>query len=135
MAGSLSDIKKGLAEALANVPGLRVAEQIPEQINPPVAVISRSAVDYTQAMSGGLTEWTMEIELIAERMAEQHSQRTIDGWLSWDGPSSVRKAIEADRTLSGNVQTCIVTGAQTLHSLSVGDADYLGVTMSVTIYA
>lgn len=135
MAGLLSDIKKGLSDALANVPGLRVAEQIPEQINPPVAVISRSAVDYTQAMSGGLTEWTMQVELIAGRMAEQHSQRVIDGWLSWDGQTSVRKAIEADRTLGGNAETCIVTGAQTLHSLSVGDAEYLGVTMNVTIYA
>lgn len=135
MAGLLSEIKRGLAEALANVPGLRVAEQIPEQINPPVAVISRSSVDYTQAMSGGLTEWTMEIELIAGRMAEQASQRTIDGWLSWDGAMSVRKAIEADRTLGGNAQSCIVTRADALHSISVGDADYLGVTMTVTIYA
>jgi hypothetical protein len=135
MAGNLSDIRKGLLGQLALVRGLRVSEHVPEQINPPAAIITRAEVDYTQNMSGGLTEWSMQVQLIAGRMADQQSQRQIDAWLSWDGDQSVRQALEADRTLGGNCQTSRVTGADALVSIQVGDSDYVGVTLSVTVWA
>lgn len=135
MAGTLSSLRSGLKDRLATIPGLRVAEQIPEQINPPVAVITRQSVEYHGAMSGGSSEWSMQVQLIAGRMAEQQSQRLIDEWLSWSGTKSVRAAIEADRTLGGAAHTCKVTSADALTTVQVGDAEYLGVTLNVTVYA
>jgi hypothetical protein len=135
MAGSLSDIRTGLAGQLAQVRGLRVLEHVPEQINPPAAVITRAEVDYTQNMAGGLTEWSMQVQLVAGRMADQQSQRQIDAWLSWDGAQSVRAAIEADRTLGGNCQTSRVATADALASIQVGDSEYIGVVLSVTVWA
>jgi hypothetical protein len=135
MAGSLSDIKQGLADRLKTVPGLRVAAQIPEQVNPPMAVVTRASVNYHLDMRGGLTEWTMQVQLLAGRMADQQAQRTIDGWLSYDGRSSIRAAIEADGTLGGAAQTSIVTDADALTSIQVGDSEYLGVVFNVTVYA
>jgi hypothetical protein len=135
MAGNLSDIRKGLVGQLALVRGLRVSEHVPEQVNPPAAIITRAEVDYTQNMSGGLTEWSMQVQLIAGRMADQQSQRQIDAWLSWDGDQSVRQAIEADRTLGGNCQTSRVTSADALSSIQVGDSEYIGVTIAVTVWA
>jgi hypothetical protein len=135
MAGNLSDIRKGLLGQLSLVRGLRVSEHVPEQINPPAAIITKAEVDYTQNMSGGLTEWSMQVQLIAGRMADQQSQRQIDAWLSWDGDQSVRQAIEADRTLGGNCQTSRVTSADALSSVQVGDSEYIGVTVAVTVWA
>lgn len=135
MAGSLSELKAGLGERLATIPKLRVAQQIPEQINPPIAVISRSTVTYHRDMGGGTTQWEMQVQLIAGRMADRAAQRTIDEWLSWDGPKSVRAAIEADGTLGGVALTTIVTEADALASFQIGDSEYLGVTVSVTVYA
>jgi len=135
MAGNLSDIRKGLSGQLSLVRGLRVSEHVPEQLNPPAAVITRAEVDYTQAMSGGLTMWSMQVQLVAGRMADQQSQRQIDAWLSWDGDQSVRQAIEADRTLGGNCQTSRVTTAEALTTLQVGDSEYISVTVNVTVYA
>ena len=135
MAGNLSDIRKGLAGQLASVRGLRVSEMVPEQINPPAAIITRATVDYSLNAAGGLTEWDMQVQLVAGRMADQQSQRQIDAWLSWDGAQSVRAALEADRTLGGNCQTSRVTGADALVSIQVGDSDYVGVTLSVTVWA
>jgi hypothetical protein len=135
MAGNLSDIRKGLSGQLALVRGLRVSEMVPEQINPPAAIITRASVDYSLNAAGGLTEWDMQVQLVAGRMADQQSQRQIDAWLSWDGDQSVRQALEADRTLGGNCQTSRVTGADALVSIQVGDSDYVGVTLSVTVWA
>jgi Rod binding domain-containing protein len=124
MAGNLSDIRKGLAGQLAQVRGLRVSEQVPEQINPP-------AVN----ANGGLTEWEMQVQLVAGRMADQQSQRQIDEWLSWDGPQSVRAAIESDRTLGGGCQTSRVASADALSTIQIGDSEYIGVTLNVTVWA
>jgi len=135
MAGTLSQIRRGLAQQIALVPGLRVSEQLPEQINPPVAIITRASVDYQKAMAGGLTEWGMEVRLISGRMAEQSAQRQIDAWLSWDGEQSLRRAIEADPTLGGAAETCVVTRCDALSSMQIGDADYLTVTLFLTVWA
>jgi len=135
MAGSLSDIKKGLADRLKTVPKLRVSAQIPEQVNPPSAVISRASVNYHRDMAGGTTEWTMQVQLIAGRMADQQAQRTIDAWLAWDGDRSVRRAIEADGTLGGAALDTIVTDADALATFQIGDSEYIGVTLNVTVWA
>jgi hypothetical protein len=135
VAGNLSDLKQGLADRLATVPRLRVSPQIPEQVNPPVAVVSRAQVNYHRDMAGGTTEWTMQVQLIAGRMAERQSQRTIDAWLSWDGPKSVRQAIEADGTLGGVALDTVVTDADALTTFQIGDSEYIGVTMNVTVWA
>jgi hypothetical protein len=135
VAGNLSDLKQGLADRLATVPRLRVSPQIPEQVNPPVAVVSRARVDYHRDMAGGTTEWTMQVQLIAGRMADRQSQRTIDAWLSWDGPKSVRAAIEADGTLGGVALDTVVTDADALTTFQIGDSEYIGVTMNVTVWA
>jgi hypothetical protein len=135
VAGNLSDLKQGLADRLATVPRLRVSPQIPEQVNPPVAVVSRARVDYHRDMAGGTTEWTMQVQLIAGRMADRQSQRTIDAWLSWDGPTSVRRAIEADGTLGGVALDTVVTDADALTTFQIGDSEYIGVTMNVTVWA
>jgi len=135
VAGNLSDLKQGLADRLATVPRLRVSPQIPEQVNPPVAVVSRARVDYHRDMAGGTTEWSMQVQLIAGRMADRQSQRTIDAWLSWDGPASVRRAIEADGTLGGVALDTVVTDADALTTFQIGDSEYIGVTMNVTVWA
>lgn len=135
MAGNLSDIRKGLADQLGLVRGLRVSEMVPEQINPPAAVVTRASVDYSLNAGGGLSEWDMQVQLVAGRMADQQSQRQIDAWLSWDGPQSVRAVLEADRTLGGNCQTLRVTTADALVSIQIGDSEYIGVTLNVTVWA
>lgn len=135
MAGVLSDIKKGLADRLATVPNLRVSMQIPEQVNPPMAVITRSAVTYHQDMRRGLTRWDMQVQCLAGRMAEQQAQRVIDGWLSEEGKSSIPLAIEADGTLGGAAHDAVVTDAESLTSIQVGDSEYLGVIFNVVVYA
>jgi hypothetical protein len=135
MAGVLSEIKKGLADRLSTVPNLRVATQIPEQINPPMAVITRANVTYHQDMGRGLTRWDMQVQCLAGRMAEQQAQRTIDGWLSEQGRNSIPAAIEGDGTLGGAAHDTVVTDAESLTAIQVGDSEYLAVTFNVIVYA
>jgi hypothetical protein len=135
MAGTGTDIQNALAVALATIPGLRVADHLPEQVAPPMAVIQLQSVTYHRAMRGGLSEWRYVISLIAGRMGDRAAQRQMDGWLSYGGAQSVRAAIEADQTLDGNASTLIVDEMVSVRPLSTGDAAYTTCEFNITVHA
>jgi hypothetical protein len=119
MAGNAADLHDAIARALATVPGLRVADHLPEAVTPPMAVIQIQSVTYHRAMQGGLSEWKYVISLVAGRMGDRAAQRTLDSWMSWDGAQSVRAAIEADRTLDGECSTLIIEDMITIRPLQL----------------
>lgn len=135
MAGSSLDIQRGLGYALAAVPGLRVADHLPEQVNPPMAVISLQSVTYHRAMSGGLSAWEFVISAVGGRMGDRAAQLQLDGWMSYDGDQSIRAAIEDDRTLGGACSTLLVADMVAVRPLALGDAAYLTCEFNVTVHA
>jgi hypothetical protein len=135
MAGSALDIQDGLALALGAIPDLRVADHLPEQLNPPVAVIQVQSVTYHRAMRGGLSTWEYVVSVIAGRMGERSAQRTLDQWMSYDGPWSVRQALEADQTLAGVCSTVKVNDMLAVRPVSLGDATYLSCEFNVYVNA
>lgn len=135
MAGSASSIQAALGVRLATISGLRVADHLPEQINPPMAVVQLQSVTYHRAMKGGLSEWQFTISLIAGRMGDRPAQRQLDSWMRWDGSQSVRAAIEADTTLAGACSTLKVVDMIAVRPLSLGDAAYLTCEFNVIVHA
>lgn len=135
MAGTASSIHSGLRTRLATITGLRVADHLPEQIQPPMAVIQLQTVAYHRAMRGGLSAWEFVVSLVAGRMGERSSQVQLDGWISYDGSTSVRAAIEGDPTLGGACSTLTVGEMITVRPLSLGDASYLTCEFTVTVHA
>jgi len=135
MAGTLSEIRSGLGDALRAIPGVMVAEHIPEQITPPLAVVMLNRVDFHRAMRGGDTPWQFIVVLLAGRMGEKTGQMRLDDYLSWDGTQSVRAALEADQSLGGAADTCTVQAARAIQPFQVGDAAYFGVEFEVEVHA
>ena len=135
MAGTASELHAGLAAALAEIPGLRVADHVSENLNPPQAVVQLDQVTYHRAMGGGLSEWRFVVVMVAGRMGDRTGQLTIDGWLSWDGDQSVRAAIEADPTLGGVAHTTKVAQSLAIRPLSIGELTYLTVELNVDVTA
>jgi hypothetical protein len=135
MAGNAANLHDAIATALATVPGLRVADHLPEAVSPPMAVIQIQSVTYHRAMKGGSSEWKYVISVVAGRMGERSAQITLDGWMSWDGSQSIRAAIESDRTLGGNCSTLIIEDMITIRPLSIGDASYLTCEFNLSIHA
>jgi hypothetical protein len=135
MGGTASSIQEALGLQLGMIQGLRVADHLPEQVNPPMAVIQMQSVTYHRAMAGGLSEWEFTVSLVAGRMGDRVAQRYLDGWMSYDGNQSVREAIEADKTLGGNCSTIKVGDMIAVRPLSLGDASYLTCEFNVTVHA
>ena len=130
---SIALIRAGLGKNLATIRGLRVAETIPDQVNPPIAVVSLTTVSYDGALQGGLTTYTFMVTVIVGRISERTAQRTLDAYIS-PGVGSIKTAIESERSLGGSAFDCRVEGLTSYGSVTIGDVNYLAADFTVTVY-
>jgi hypothetical protein len=131
---SISQIRTRLATNLATISGLRTAAEIPDLPNPPVAVVSLNSVTYDGAYAKGLTTYNLSITVIVGRVAEREAQRKLDAYIS-TGASSIKSAVESDKTLGGYAYDCRVVSMDSVGSLTVSDTTYLAADFTVTVIA
>jgi hypothetical protein len=132
---SITDIRTGLATALAAVPGRRTTTETPDTISPPVAIINVANVNYDKAGSRGLDEYNFVITCVVGRVGERTAQRLLDSYVTPAGTSSVKLAIELDRTLGGRCDSLRVTDMRNYGSIVIGEVTYLAAEFNVVIYA
>jgi hypothetical protein len=131
---SISLIRQGLATNLATIPGLRAVAEVPDLPNPPIAIVALNSVTYDRAYANGMTGYSFTVTVIVGRVAEREAQRRLDSYIS-TGSSSVKYAIESDKTLGGNAYDCRVVSMDSVGSLTISDNTYLAADFSVTVIA
>jgi hypothetical protein len=135
MAATVSQVASGLKTRLATISGLRTFSYQPEQLNPPVAFPVIEAVRYHGTMGGGGVEMDFSVVIVVGRYLDRVANDQLDGYLSYSGATSLRAAIEGDKTLGGVAETLVVPSGTQVSSLAVADAEYLQVSCAVTVYA
>lgn len=129
-----SAVRQGLATALDTITGLRSFDYVPDGISPPAAVVEPLEVTYHEAnVSTGLNYYRAYILVIVGRMSDRSSQDRIDAYLNNTGASSIRAAIESDRTLGGACSTLQVVEALP-RSVVVSGIDMAAYRFEVDIY-
>jgi hypothetical protein len=93
------------------------------------------SITYNGAMRGGLVTHIFNVSVVVGRSAERTAQTALDGFLSYEGATSVRAALEADRTLGGVVSNLLVESASNISTLDGNDTTYLMVDFRVVVYA
>jgi hypothetical protein len=131
---SISQIRTRLATNLATISGLRTAAEIPDLPNPPIAVVSLNSVTYDGAYAKGMTTYNFSITVIVGRVAEREAQRKLDAYIS-TGASSIKSAVESDKTLGGYAYDCRVVSMDSVGSLTVSDTTYLAADFTVAVIA
>mgnify|MGYP001384175232 CR=1 FL=1 len=132
---TIANIRTGLAANMGTISGLRTSAEIPDSPNPPIAVVVLDTIDYHQAMQNGLTRYNFTVTVIVGRAAEREMQRKLDAYCAVTGSQSVKAAIESNRTLSGEVYDLVVTGANSIGSVTINDQTYLAAEFTVTVFA
>jgi len=132
---SMSSLRTGLANRLATISGLRSSATIPDNPQPPIAVVMPSRITYDQAFGRGSDEYEFTILVIVGRVVDRTSQTNLDAYCASSGSASVKAAIEGDTTLGGVAEDCRVTAMTSQGSLSIGDVTYHTAEFSVTVIA
>lgn len=128
-------MREGIAANLATIPGLRTSAFIPDNPTPPIAVVAPSRVEFDNAMHRGMDSLTFDVTVIAVRSSERSAQRVLDSYCDSAGPTSVKAAIQTDRTLGGAAFDCRVTEMSGYGPLLVGEVSYLSATFTVVVIA
>jgi hypothetical protein len=131
---SITLIRTALATNIGTITGLRTAAEIPDNPNPPIAVVSLTSVDYDGAFDRGLTRYNFTVTVVVGRVAEREAQRRLDAYIS-TGSSSVKYALESDKTLGGNAYDCRVVTMNSVGSLLLNDNTYLAADFTVAVIA
>jgi hypothetical protein len=133
---NVSDLRTGIASNLATITGLRTAATVPDQINPPIAVVMPTSITYDTAFarSGG-DEYEFSVMVIVGRVDERMAQNKLDAYCSGSGAQSIKAAIQSNRTLGGKAFDCRVTSLRSYNQISVADVTYLAAEFAVQVYA
>lgn len=129
---TISQIRDGLAARLATIPGLRVHDTVPGQINPPAAVVRRRQTRYDITLDGA-DDYTMVVTVFVQASNDRTAQDAIDAYIDASGASSVVAAIHVDPTLGGVVDFARVVSAEEDGLTEFAQIEYLAVTFVVEI--
>lgn len=131
----ITSLRDGIATNLATISGLRTSAEMPDNPNPPVAVVSLSDIDYDLAFNQGLTQYNFDVTVIVGRADERTAQRKLDSFCSSTGASSIKLAIESNRSLSGVAYDTRVSGLRSYGSITVNDTTYMAAEFTVQCLA
>lgn len=131
---SITEIRTGIAKNLGTIAGLRTSAEMPDNPNPPIAIVSLDSVEYDRAYAKGLTAYNFTVTVIVGRSAERTAQRLLDGFIS-TGEKSIKNAVESDKSLDGYAYDCRVTSLNSVGSIQINDTTYLAADFSVSVIA
>lgn len=126
-------VRAGLAARLATISGLRSFDYVPDGLSVPAAVVEPLEIIYDEAMAGGLDQYRAFVLVVVGRMSERSAADALDAYTASTGATSVKAAIEADRTLAGACATLNVVGALP-REVVVSGVDMLAYRFEVNIY-
>jgi hypothetical protein len=132
---SITAIRSGLATNLGTITGLRTGATIPDNVNPPYAIVAPNGVDYHRAFNNALSTYNFTVTLVVGRVSERTSQNSLDAYCSPTGTSSIRVAVESDKTLGGVAFDTIVTGMRNYGSVTIAENVYLAAEFDIAVQA
>lgn len=132
---SISELRDGIAANLATISGLRVSATIPDNPNPPIAIVQLTRVQYHQDFKRGMTEYNFSVQVVVGKVDERSAQTNLDAYCSSTGNSSIILAVESDRSLGGKAFDAIVTEVSNYGSVTISDINYLAAEFNVRVLA
>lgn len=134
---SVKALRQGIATNLGSIVGLRIASSIPEQINPPTAVVypAGAPVEFHLASQNATSQFNFEVMIIVGRADARSAQDELDEYISTTGAKSALVAIELDRTLGGAAFDCVARRVSSYGSTEINNIEYLAATIQVDVIA
>lgn len=132
---SISLLRAAIATNLGTIAGLRTSPEMPDNPNPPIALVRPVTVEYDQAMAKGLTRYSFAVVVIVGRAEERTAQRSLDAFCSSTGASSIKLAVESEKTLGGNAFDCRVTEMRNYTPIQLNEGTYLAAEFAVDVFA
>lgn len=132
----LNAVMDGLGVALATITGLRVFDYPVEKFDPPAAVVGLpTEVPYDNTKARGQDRATFPVFVAVGGAFERAARDALAPYVAGAGASSIKAALQADRTLGGACGTLQVRAARSDGSgITVNGVRYTGAVFEVEVW-
>lgn len=134
-------VHKGLGSAVDALPGIKGYPNLPGSINPPVFAPTEFTMAYSQTFqtptAAGLVEVEFTCGVFTSEGDTEQGRADLLKFLPADlsSTTSIKKAIEADKTLGGVCKTLFVARVRGAYRLyEIGATSYLGAMIDVKVW-
>jgi hypothetical protein len=131
----VSDLREGIAKNLRTITGLRAVATVPDNPTPPIAIIYPQNIEFDDSFNRGLQTYSFRVVVIVGRADERSAQNRLDSFVASTGATSIKLAIESDKTLSGKAFDTRVVAMTNYGSLDISEVTYLSAEFTVLCYA
>ena len=131
----VSELRDGLKANLATITGLRTADTVPDNPNPPIAIVLPQSVQYDNVFQKGMNTYNFSVLVVVNRVSERTAQNSLDSYVSGTGSNSIKRAIESDKTLGGKAFDVRVTDLRNYGDITIGEINYFSAEFIVLCYA
>lgn len=133
----LRAIREGLQARLDNITGIRPYDHVKGSVNPPMAEVGfPTNVNYDITFGPNASEWTIPVRVYVGQASNRAATEKLDELVSATGDTtSVKAAIEGDKTLGGACMSAIVTRMTGAGAVDVGGISYLVADFEVEVIA
>jgi hypothetical protein len=135
-APTIQAIMEGIETRLETISGLRTAEYVPDQINPPQAVVDFPGdITYHEAFAHGKFRVDPTVMILVSKVVDRVGTAALAAYASPTGTNSIHAAIEGDRTLGGVVDDCIVVSFRRLGQEEIDGLGFFGGVFTLHVIA
>lgn len=135
MSTTLDAICDGLAANLASIPGYVVYPTIPGAIATPCAVVGEPEINYDQSFGRGVDVYELPVLVLVSRADEDSGRAALHDAMDPSGVTSVKAAVQTDRSLGGSASDCRVTRVRKAGAHVANEIAYLGAEWTVEVWA
>lgn len=133
---TVKELRLGVLARLNDICGLRSIAHAPDRISPPAAAIELTSMTFDSTFGpNACDEYQFTVRVYASRADDKAGQDRLDTFINAAGSTSVKQALESDRSLGGIAQTLRVTGLDNYGVYEVGTTPYYGAEFAVTVFA
>ncbi len=126
-APTIRQILTAIETQLRTIPGLRVADYAPGQIQPPPALVLTPPIpQYLVGYGDRRPILEVPVTVLVSDALDRVGQLALADYADPDSPTSIPKTIAANPTLAGVVGQCQVTSFEPLGAEDVGALGYFG---------
>lgn len=129
----ISAVRQGLADAADAITGLTCTGYVPDAINEPAFMAGEVDIDFDTTFGRGVDTIRVACRVLVSRGDDKGGQSKLDGYLKGAGPTSLKAALQADRTLGGACHDLRVERVRGYRLYTVGEYAYFGAELTVLV--
>lgn len=131
------ELREGIAANLGDIAGLQESAYVLASTTFPAAQVSPDEIDYDKTFQRGLDAYRFRVMVLVGSVSDIGAQKRLDGFLDPEGATSVKEAVESDKTLGGAAEDLRVTkcSGYRMYERDKGSPPALGAEWTVEVWA